>query len=96
MVLYPKPQFDGFYQPGAAAPLNSDEAEEAEEAEPAAEEPTPDPTATHLAAVSTDTPADPEIPLDYFPPTNAPDVQINVADGFDPATITKSPLSYFA
>ncbi|XP_053087004.1 enamelin isoform X3 [Pangasianodon hypophthalmus] len=120
----PQPQFDGFYQPGAAAPLNSDEAEDAEEAEeaedaeeaegaegaegaevaqgaegaegtePAAEEPTLDPTTTDPAAVSIDAPADPEVPLDYLLATNDLNVEFNVADGFDPATITESPLPY--
>lgn len=120
MVFCPNPQFDGFYKPGVATPLNSDEAEEAEEAEgdegaeggegaegaeggeeaeggeggegtegaegtePAAEEPTSDPTNTDPAAGSIDAPADPEVPLDYLLATNTHNFEVNVADGFDP------------
>lgn len=110
------PQFNEFYQPGDAAPLNSDEAEENEEAEvaegaegaegaygaegaegaygaegaegsePAAEELTIDP-----AGSSTVAPVDHEVPHDYLLATDAPNIEVNVADSFDPATESSLP-----
>lgn len=59
----------------------------AEGAKPAAEE-----LNTEPAAVFTDAPA--EVPLDYLMATSAPEVEVHATDGFDPATVTESPLSY--
>lgn len=59
----------------------------AERAEPAAEELTIDP-----AAVSTDAPVDHEVPHDYLLASDTPNVEVNVADNFDP--VTESSLPY--